>query len=99
MNDRKFEQRYLGKFPEDVILKALEKSYIAVADKDRNLFLPQAIIKNGIDAIKYGAKPEEALFGVLESMGTLIKELHKQAITRAQCEVKPILVMNRDDNE
>ena len=92
MSDEQFRREYLGTFPEDTILKALKKSYVVVADKDRQLFLPQSIIKQGIDAIKYGVKPEEALTGVLESLGKLVNELHKQAMVKAQFEVKPIVV-------
>lgn len=86
-----FRREYMGSFPDDIILKTLKKSYIAVADKDKTLFLPQNIIKNGIECIKHGAKPEDALLAVLESMGKLINELSKQAITKAMFEVKPIM--------
>lgn len=87
----KFKTQYLGSFREDSILKALRKSFTSVADKDRQLFLAQSIIKNGIESIRSGAKSEDVLTAVLDSMGKLINELHKQAVTKAMHEVKPIL--------
>ncbi len=99
MSDEQFNREYLGRFPDGGILRALKKSYVAVADKDRQIFLPQSIIKRGIDAIKYGEKPEDVLFYVLESMGTLVNEMHKQAMIRGQLEVKPIMVMKPKDDK
>lgn len=97
-NENKLKQEYLGRPHFDPILRALRKSYVEVADKERMLFLPQSIIKQGMDAIEHGCSSEEALVSVLSSMGKLINELHKQAMTRAQLEVQPIWMKVATDN-
>lgn len=97
MNDD-FKEKYLGRFPEDSIIKALKKSYVAVADPERMLFLPQSIIKNGIEAIKHGTDSEKVLVAVLESMGRLINDLHRQAMDRHMLEV-PSIIMTTESHE
>jgi hypothetical protein len=92
MNDD-FDSQYLGRLPDDPIMKALKKGFVAVADKDRMLFLPQSNIQQGIESIKHGGKPEDVLCAVLESMGKLVNDLHKQAMIRAETEVNPVFII------
>ena len=89
---KEFEQRYLGRWQEDPIMKALKKGYMAAADKDSTLFIPQSIINNGIEAIKHGSESEKVLVAVLESLAAFGKEMHRLAMDASMLETKPIIM-------
>lgn len=91
-----FKRQYLGKFPDDKIYKTLIKTYHGLNSKHCEGFnLSSVIVKQSIDAIKYGSNPEEVLSALIEYMAEVIKHSQKQLVLKNQNEIKPIVLKKR----